>query len=273
MSSKNEWLEWRRQGLGSSDAPVIMGHYDYCTPYQLWEQKTGKIQDNDKSSFIMNKGNEMEPIARARYELETGLNMPAMRCQHVEFEFLRATMDGFSNKQGIEIKYVGKNHKTIPPKHYAQVQHQLIVTGAKWIDYVTITDDKTIKINKIKPDQKYIMDYLQRAVRFWQLVVSDTPPDLVDQDVRIVKGHEDVVKRYVDVKKKIDELSKDLEAIKETIFDLAKNNVKSKIGELIVTKTHRIGSIDYSKIDVLKDIDLEPYRKKSSVYFKISEGA
>ena len=270
-TKKEEWLKWRNEGIGSSDAPVLMGFYDYATPYQLWEEKTGKVKKEDITNYVMNKGNQLEPIARAKYEMETGRSMPAGQFEHHEFNFLRATMDGYNNKRGIEIKYVGKDHKPIPGKHMAQIQHQFIVTGAEIIDYVTITDDRTIKITKQQPDQKYIMDYLQRAIAFWNLVTSDTPPDLVDKDIRIIKGHKDVVSRYIETKKLVDKYSKDLEAIKETLIDFCKENVRSQIGNLTVTKTHRVGAVDYSKIEVLKDIDLEKYRKKSSIYFKISE--
>ena len=38
----DEWLEWRRQGIGSSDSASIMGTSPYTTPYQLWEEKLGR---------------------------------------------------------------------------------------------------------------------------------------------------------------------------------------------------------------------------------------
>lgn len=274
---KKEWLLWRASGLGSSDACVIVGCYDYCTPYQLWEQKTGKVELDDAGSFIMNRGNEMEPIARAKYEIETGLNMPAGQFEHHEFKFLRATMDGYdiSNKRGIEIKYVGKEHKKIPDKHMAQIQHQIIVTGAKFIDYVTITDDRSIKITKIEPNQNYIIEYLKKAVAFWQLVMSDTPPDLVDEDVRTIKGMDDVAGAYL----KYQELLKDIEIKmaekKQQLIEAMKKNAKVTFGKsgLNASRVYRKGNIDYKKVPELKGVDLEPYRAKSSSFVKLSESA
>lgn len=276
MSSKlNEWLEWRLNGIGSSDAPVLMGHYDYCTPFQLWEEKARKVQKEDKINWAMNKGNEFEPIARAKYELQTSLSMPAGRFEHYEFQFLRATMDGYNVglKKGIEIKYVGKEFKAIPDKHKAQMQHQFLVTGAKEIDYVAITDDKNIHIRTCYPDQTYIMAYLLAAMDFWNRVQNENPPDLVDKDIRKIKGHDALALQYIEAKKILDKASKDVEKLKKDIENIAAGIVRAEFGKtgLQIVKVYRSGNIDYSKIEVLKDINLDAYRKPSTSYFKISE--
>ena len=39
-----EWHRWRQQGLGASDAPVIMGEAAFKTPRMLWSIKTGRAQ-------------------------------------------------------------------------------------------------------------------------------------------------------------------------------------------------------------------------------------
>ena len=42
MEQKSEeWLDWRKKGIGSSDAPIIMGVSPWKTPFELWEEKTG----------------------------------------------------------------------------------------------------------------------------------------------------------------------------------------------------------------------------------------
>ena len=33
-----QWHRWRQQGLGASDAPVIMGEAAFKTPRMLWSQ-------------------------------------------------------------------------------------------------------------------------------------------------------------------------------------------------------------------------------------------
>ena len=51
-----EWHEWRRKGIGSSDAPAVMKVSPWMTPYMLWEIKRGVAQEEPKSLFILDKG-------------------------------------------------------------------------------------------------------------------------------------------------------------------------------------------------------------------------
>ena len=69
--SHEEWLEWRREGIGASDAPVIMGVSPWTTPLQLWENKLlGKSGQLETSS--MRRGKDMEKEARRHFEEQMG---------------------------------------------------------------------------------------------------------------------------------------------------------------------------------------------------------
>lgn len=43
------WLESRKKGVGGSDVSTIMGLNKYKTSYQLWMEKTGRMQPEDIS--------------------------------------------------------------------------------------------------------------------------------------------------------------------------------------------------------------------------------
>ena len=49
---KNEWLEYRKQGIGGSDAAAIMGLNPWKTAMDVWLEKVGEFsedtQDNEK---------------------------------------------------------------------------------------------------------------------------------------------------------------------------------------------------------------------------------
>ena len=100
QDKSEEWLEWRRKGIGSSDAPIIMGVSDYATPYELWLEKTGKSKRDNTTNFIQDKGNRAEAFIRARIELETGLEYPPQQCEHYQDRFLRASLDGREKIEG-----------------------------------------------------------------------------------------------------------------------------------------------------------------------------
>ena len=106
----DKWLEWRRKGIGASDAPVIMGLSKFQTPIELFDIKLGRVVSDSAPNFIQAKGNRLEPIARAKYELMENIDMKPALCQHVEYEYMRASMDGLTEnrKRGLEIKYLGK---------------------------------------------------------------------------------------------------------------------------------------------------------------------
>lgn len=295
--NRKEWLQWRKGGIGSSDAPVVMGVSPYRTPYQLWEEKTGKVESADVDNFVTRKGNEYEPIARAKYEVQTGITMPPCRVQHKDYSFIRASMDGFNQEEnrGIEIKYVGiddhnraKNEGIVPPQYKAQMQHQLIASGAKAIDYCSFSvpsgkdkDGQKIKadpsngdlfILEVLPDMEWINKYISEAIKFWKLVETDEEPELIDKDFKIIKSSEfkNMSELYLrfdwEVKEAERKLKESREMIEKHIGD--KSRIIFESTGLKVIKTYRKGNVDYKKVPELKGVNLEQYRGKTSSSFR-----
>ena len=57
--NREEWLEVRKNGIGSSEVATIVGLNPWQTPYQLWRIKTG--QDAPKNeNFAMKAGHYLE---------------------------------------------------------------------------------------------------------------------------------------------------------------------------------------------------------------------
>ena len=86
---------WRQQGLGASDAPVIMGEAAFKTPRMLWLIKTGRMQE-DAPGPAARRGRELEHRAREAYEQEVGIQMEPLCLVHDELEWMRASLDGLS---------------------------------------------------------------------------------------------------------------------------------------------------------------------------------
>ena len=61
-----QWHHWRQQGLGASDAPVIMGEAAFKTPRMLWSIKTGRMQE-EAAGPAARRGRELERLARRAY--------------------------------------------------------------------------------------------------------------------------------------------------------------------------------------------------------------
>jgi putative phage-type endonuclease len=61
-----EWHRWRQQGIGASDAPVIMGDGTFKSPRTLWSIKTGRMQEG-AAGLAARRGRELERLARQVY--------------------------------------------------------------------------------------------------------------------------------------------------------------------------------------------------------------
>ena len=76
--SRDEWLEVRKRGIGSSDAGTAVGLNPYQSPLELWMIKTGrdsdipKIDPNDETKARRIGVALLEPIVAAHYTKRTG---------------------------------------------------------------------------------------------------------------------------------------------------------------------------------------------------------
>lgn len=272
-----DWLAWRHQGLGSSDAPVIMNVSPWKTPFQLWQEKTTTVKD-PRSNYIMEKGNRLEPIVRNLASLRLGVEFQPALCQHVLYPWLRASLDGLCAYAGLEIKYVGKEDQQtwgVPAKYWPQIQHQFLVSGAAKIYYASYYLEKgqkdhegDLKIIDCLPDRDYITDYFLKAEAFWNCVVNKTPPPMTDRDRIIVKDKElvQLARKYARLEAKRKEIECEQDEIKERFNGLP---AFAQVGVLRITEVTRKGNIDYGQIPELQSIDLEKFRKPETKYKKI----
>lgn len=199
-----EWLTWRRSRLGASDSPIILGVSPWKTRYELWLEKT--MRDEKKTSdtssrpnAAIERGNRFESAVRALHELETGLDFPPAILVHPQYDFIMCSLDGYAKEEGIVAEYKVAGEEVfklaqkgiVHEKYYPQVQHQLMVTGAKENHfYVGIAKQQgtgewhiadTAKVI-VKPDLEYQKGLLLQLVSFWDFVQKDIPPPLTDRD-------------------------------------------------------------------------------------------
>lgn len=108
FATKEEWLKRRLTGIGSSDAPIILGLTKWKSPLALYHEKLGLRTPSEGEIDHLEFGLAMEPVIIATYERRTGRKtlssletlvdkpMPANRwtsVQDPELPFLLATPD------------------------------------------------------------------------------------------------------------------------------------------------------------------------------------
>lgn len=196
--NSSQWRTWRGLGLGASDAPAFMGASPWTSPFELWLQKTGlmdRATPNEYQLAAMRRGTELEPVARAMFELEKGAKFEAISAEHDDHSWLRASFDGHNAELNaiLEIKCPNKvDHAKavkgqVPSKYMAQVQQQLLISGAA-VCYYYSWDGRSDKgaIVEVRPDADYQGLLLKTALDFWQRVCTKVPPDITSADVKKV---------------------------------------------------------------------------------------
>lgn len=182
-----EWLDWRDLGIGGSDAAAIMGSTPYMDVMELWQRKLGMLPPI-QTNAAMQRGHDLEPIARVEFELETGLHMRPGCYIHPTLSHMRASLDGISadGKYILEIKAPGlTTHREalagkIKPYYFTQMQHQLAVTGAElcyYCSYTDLPDIDPLYITEVHRDEAYIERLIQRETAFWDYVQRKVEPD------------------------------------------------------------------------------------------------
>jgi len=266
-----EWEQFRRTRIGASDCPIIMG-VGYITPQKLWEQKTSGKQSYENAS--MRRGRDLEPIAREKIEQAHSSSYIPLVVE-AENGWQMASLDGYcpETKRIIEIKCPNEKifnefveSEVVPGYYLWQIQHQLCVTG---LDECTLVlfNGEVIAEMVIKRDENIIASLQEKEYEFYQSMLNFTPPT----EPAEVREDEDMVEAITayEIAKAARMEAEELERICfDGIVYLANGKNCSCKGKHI-RKAFRIGAVDYKKIEELKDVDLNKYRKPPVEYWVI----
>jgi putative phage-type endonuclease len=93
-----EWLEYRRKGIGGSDVAAVCGLSKWKSPVEVWLDKTGQIEPEPAGEAAY-WGTLMEPVIREEFTDRTGLRVRQVNAllQHKRFPFMLANIDGIVN--------------------------------------------------------------------------------------------------------------------------------------------------------------------------------
>lgn len=268
-----EWLEFRKNHVGASDAPVIMRKSPWKTPYQLWQQKLSLAEDKP-SNFAMERGNDLEPIARKALEEKLGMPLATKVRLHNRRSWMMASLDAISFDESIvaEIKCPGKDDHEIalsghvPEKYFPQLQHQIEVCGVDMVYYFSFHGQENALL-KVYRDDQYIKQLINEEEKFFECMSNFEAPELTPQDFTFQTNG-----RWVQLATRLQEIKSikaEEEEIKKELIAMA-NGQNSRGAGVQLTKCVRRGNVDYGKIPELQNVDLEAYRKKTIEYWRFS---
>ena len=196
FSNRDEWLAARGLGLGSSDAPAILGVSRYKSPLQLYCEKLGLVErgpmlERQKWGLVLEA-----PIADA-FEQETGravLAPPPHTIQvHDTLDWLRCSVDRYQVPEApklpppcegvgvLEVKnadiHLGSEWTSEPPIEYqVQLQHQLAVTGYQWGSIAALIGGNHFVWQDLKRDEDFIAILMAEEEKFYKRLLEKTPP-------------------------------------------------------------------------------------------------
>lgn len=196
-------LAARRGCIGGSDARKIMSG-DPKAVEDLWLEKTGQAEPEDLSHIlVIAYGNALEDVNRHWFERTTGLTVTdeGKRFVHPEWPIATCTVDGMVDPEAVlECKFALPFHWSIEKsieKHFAQLQHNMNVTGRPFCYLSVVTGGAQYAQVKIAADPFYQAALMDAERAFWRCVEEGRSPTPAKVDVPTVKLSE---LKFVDAK-------------------------------------------------------------------------
>lgn len=203
------WLAQRREGIGSSDAPALMGMDRFQTPYSLWVDKTEGLEVEETAA--MRWGRRLESAIADEFGDEHGefvVVKPKVMYRHAEIPFMQSNPDRllfeprkFRNGEtfaggetpeeatwdslAVPSKILECKCSNIaedwdgdypPDRVLVQVQHQLCVNDVDGAYVALLEQGRFYRDWFVARDDAAIEVLCEEEAEFWKLVQRGTPP-------------------------------------------------------------------------------------------------
>lgn len=201
-ANEAQWHELRKKGIGGSDAGAVMGLNKYTTPLKLYRTKIGEYKEDQEDNVYIKKGKDLEGVVFEKYVTPdmASKGYTALHPEHIfvnkQYPWLRANCDGLAvpligtpaDNVVIEIKWVseyaevnwdGDEYCGIPASYYAQVQHYMIVTGARKSRLYALFDRTwDVKIYDIPFNPSFALKLISETKQFYDNLQAGIEPKI-----------------------------------------------------------------------------------------------
>lgn len=184
--SKQEWLDYRKKGIGGSDVSIICGVNKYKSALELWMEKRGYTEPTEAGEAAY-WGTIMEPIIREEFTKRTGIKVDIVNSmlKHPKYDFMLANVDGviegkyiFEAKTASSFKQDQWKNDEIPQEYMLQIQHYMAVTGYEKAYIAVLIGGNKFGYKEIQRDEELIDMIIKLEKRFWDCVEKDIPPSI-----------------------------------------------------------------------------------------------
>lgn len=245
--TEEQWLGYRKQGIGGSDCAAIMGLSPFCTKRDLYYDKCGieSVMDEEESNWVAKAvGHRLEDLVAEIFSKKTGLKVFPIRkmFRHPLYPFMLADVDYFiefpDGSYGIlECKTTNYNCKdkwageSVPVNYEYQGRHYMSVTNLNKVYFACLygNNENEFIIRYMERDLDIEADLIAEEEYFWkeQVLKRIEPPytekaDLVLESIRkhygpaekdsdtkkLKKSHYKDIDRYIQLKQEKSEVDK-----------------------------------------------------------------
>lgn len=213
--SEADWLEYRRKGIGGSDAAAVMGLSPFCTTRDLYYDKVGlKPAAENKQNWVAKEvGHLLEDLVARIFSYKTGLRVYQVKkmFSHPDYTFMLADIDYFvempDGSTGIlECKTTNYNAQgkwadgTVPVNYELQGRHYMAVLNVNTVFFACLygNNENEFIYRHMERDIDYETDLIEQEKYFWEEYVLDRtePPytengDMVLESIRRHYGNAD----------------------------------------------------------------------------------
>lgn len=198
--SREEWLAYRRLGIGGSDAAAVCGANPYSSPIEVYLDKTGKISD-DLDNEAMRQGRDLEDYVARRFMEATELKVRRANAIYYDEErpYMLADADRLvvGEKAGLECKTVSPysadlwKDGAVPVHYQIQCYHYMSVFQVKKWYIAALILGKEFVIRELTFDEEIIGNIRRMEEQFWKGFVEKgvlPEPDGTEASERMIRG-------------------------------------------------------------------------------------
>ena len=184
---REEWLDYRREGIGGSEAAIIVGLNRFGSPLQLWADKMGLRKELEETE-VMRQGSDLEEYVARRWVEATGKKVRRRNYifRNTDYPHSIADIDRevIGENAGLECKTTSLYNKSdfengeIPPTYYVQCQHYMAVMGYDRMYLAVLVLSKAFYHFCIERDNSEIAALMEKEAAWWEeYVTGDSVPE------------------------------------------------------------------------------------------------
>lgn len=207
--TEQEWLAYRRRGIGVSDVAAILGISPFRTARDLYDDKLNiaSAADDAGNWVALEMGHLLEPLVARIFAKKTGLEVFQIKkmFQHPQYPFMLADVDYFVRLPNgkiaiLEIKttnYNAKDHwwkdgeECVPVYYETQGRHYMTVMDIDEIFYCCLygNNEDEVIIRHLYRDREYEQEMIYLEREFWHdHILTRIPPPYTEDGSLILES-------------------------------------------------------------------------------------